>query len=180
MKGTFDNIVKLEYNRSKEDYNKIYLFKGSQGFWRAYEWSCFLMYNFNKELSDDSKLKISITTTSKAHNKMFISCGCKSTSFNKFLPGLTEIVNDEDFKVFEIIVNDYDYEKMDEYFKQFKTEEALKEKQKPCNNQQTSTNVSMFSIVKKIIGYNLYNKTQEELVDFVSSLKKDCATIIVG
>ena len=25
MKASFDNIVKLEYNRTKEDHNKIYL-----------------------------------------------------------------------------------------------------------------------------------------------------------
>ena len=105
MKASFDNIVKIEYNRQKEDYNKIYLFKSNQGFWRAYEWSCFLMRNFNKELTDDDKLKISLTQSNKAHDKMFISCGCKSSSFKKFLPELIEIINDADLKVFEIFDN---------------------------------------------------------------------------
>ena len=180
MKASFDNIVKVEYNRKKEDHNKIYLFKNNQGFWRAYEWSCFLMHNFNKELTDDDKLKISLTQSNKAHDKMFISCGCKSSSFKKFLPELIEIINEGDLKVFEIFDNEYDYSKMDDYFKEFKTEEALKSKQKQISNQQSSNNVSMFSVIKKIMGYNLYNRNQEELTDFVSSLKNDCATIIAG
>lgn len=185
---TNDKICEAEYNRTKNQLNKIYLFNNNSGFWRANEWSCYLLYNCNPKLNVDQRLKLSHKTAKAGMDKSIISCGLKESSFSKFMVDYTESQikeeNIENIKIFEINLSSINSNvTVDNYLdilKDFKNsieiskldKNNILENRNPFNNP-----VSFTSIVKKIIRYSLYNKSEQELVSFIEELKEDSCSL---
>ena len=187
---TNDDICKAEYNRTEKLLNKIYLFKNNGGFWRANEWSCYLLFYSNKELEENQRLKLSHKTAKAGMDKSIISCGLKQSSFDKFIVNAneTESKDPDNVKIFEVELKNYDIEiTVDNYIdilKEFKSFVEISASNKTSNNSfNVSTKipynnpVSFTSIIKKIITYNLYNRETDDLISFIQELKEDSCSL---
>lgn len=179
--ATYNEIADKEYNRSEENFNKIYLYQSGK-FWRAYEWSCILMRNFSKNIEEENKIKICCTPSKAGHDGCFIFCGCQSTSFKKYLPDLTEIYSNEKEKIFEVPISEYDTAKIENYLKEAKQQyKQNKNKNDGLEiHRKGNSTLCLFDIIKSIISYNTYNKTDEEIKEYLIKLKNDCIKLMIG
>jgi len=81
---TNEEILKFEYNRSKENLNTIYLVRDNNDWYKAYEWSAYLLEFYPKSLSDKKLNPTKKYYTGIKQELIWVSL--KNTSFEKFLP----------------------------------------------------------------------------------------------
>ena len=182
---TIKSIIDIENNRIQdEDFYNINLFKEGE-WWSAYELSAFICHFYKNTLNE--KLKINKKHL-KSENIDFIKTGLKETSFEKYLPNFNNNIKYIDEK--HAIINakdfiDYDINK-DNYLKLLND---LKEKLN-INNKETETKIktnniennnkiTLFDIFNDIIKYDINNKTNEELIDFINYLKENINKILL-
>ena len=183
-----DDILKREENRLQNNaLNQIYLYKcdskeGEEPWYRAYEWSAYLLEFFPNNLAE--KLK---PTHYKQKNNDIIQVGLQKNSFAKFLPNIDFSNIDLSKDSILISVNMQIYENVDflqqeSLLHQWKSQIPLKEfkqnQKSHFNGGANSLPMSMSKIISKVIAYQLYGKTEEELFKFIEELKFDCAQII--
>ena len=164
------DILKIESNRQDDEFYLIHLFKDG-GWWSAYELSAFLCHHYKNNLSQ--KLKINKKHL-KSENVDFIKTGLKDISFDKYLPQNHEhivliednhiIINAKDFIPYEI-----NHTNVDAILNN--TKDSLVEKKnltqpKHIINNST-TNITLLSILNDILTYNTDNVTYEEVISFL-------------
>ena len=174
------DIQKLEYSRTKENISTIYLIKDAPNspWYKAYEWSAYILENYNKELNQQNKLK-PIHTQYKDFS--MINVGLQFKSLQKYLPNISidEIQTNNDYLVINLNLN-INQENIESYkniVDNWKSSVPIfqnKQKQNIIYSQPSSFS----NIMRDILSFQEYGKSQEDLVNFIYSLKNKCANLI--
>lgn len=180
--------IEKEHKRTKDILNVIYLFRdGNSPWYSAYEWSAYLLEFYPNGLSDDKRLKVT-RKTQKDLDDSYIKVGFQLPSLKKYLPNIDVTNVEED--IIRIVINLYDdstIENYEEKLKTYKDTLDIKENSNTNNQIKSITNksnniynnpVTFAHIMKEIISYNTYNKTEDDLIEFIYELKNKCASII--
>lgn len=175
------DIQKLEYSRTLENISTIYLIKDgpTSPWYKAYEWSAYLLENYNKELNQQNKLKpIHI----QYKDFTLINVNLQFKSLQKYLPNIAidESQINNDYLTINLNLNINNQENIEKYkdiINNWKNNIPFfqyKQKQNTIYSQPSS-----FShIMKEILSYQEYGKTQDDLLNFIYSLKIKCANLI--
>ena len=172
-----------EKRNSSNLYDVHFYMEGS--FWRAYEWSAYLLEFITNTLPENKRLnplKKQIENT----DKTIINVGFPLTSLNKFCE--QQIIKDKNVDERqniciqitlpnEITLSNYK-EKLNEWKNsiQIKTYNNQNKNQKSTNIYSQPT--TFLSIMKNIMKFNTYGRSQEELIQFIENLKVNCADLI--
>lgn len=186
------DILDKEKRNNTEELYKLYLFKDG-GWWRAYEWSAYLCQIYPNGLNENERLKPTHKITKD--NKDYIFVGLQAKSFDKYLK---HSIEEENFDVtsdyIEIDIKDiFTNLNFDDYLLllngwkmaiQPKEDKSIKRESKveeildvtlPCIK---SNNITMFSIIQQILGYDLSNSSPNDNTIFVRTLKEQVLGII--
>lgn len=171
-------IIELEKRTNIEDLYIIHFYKEGD-WWRAYEWSSYLVTIFPNELDDKHKIKPTRKSLKGTeHGIIFI--GLKLSSFEKYLPGIkVDNIEDEHIKIdvkdyintiFDI--NSY-YNNLITWKNNFKLKEEFKNENIDNNKNEVliTSNNTIFSIISEISSYQIENKTLIENTIFLSNIK---------
>ena len=174
-----NEIINKETNRSESNIDRIYLFKDGNSVWyKAYEWSAYLMEFFPNNLKD--KLK-PIHKYYKNLNGTAINVGIQLKSLDKFLP-VKEIVatneNDIEIKIDpSLYVDAFAIDNFKDKLEKWKNSVPVNEK--PKNTQNIFSNqTSFFKIFKEILKYDTYGKSEENLRSFILNLRNMCSDMV--
>lgn len=177
-------IIDNEINRDEESLDKIYLWKDGNGPWyKAYEWSAYLLEFYPQ--GPEEKLK----ATKKPYNgaiSSFVSVSLQLSSLDKFAPGKIIISQDDKKVVISADVRKYDefYPgiKYTEVLENWKNTLKLKEKITEDTNRPQKNifgnQVTFFTVLKTVLTYDMYGKSEGDLREFVQELKNKCADLI--
>lgn len=179
-----DDILNLENNRTSDTLGIIYLIKdnGNSPWYKAYEFSAYMLEFFNKDLKQENRLK----PTHKEYTKYtLVNVGLQFKSLQKFLPNifLLEEASQNNILQIEININEINNEININNYKDFvsswkSTITISKEKQVEQQKTIYSQPVTFMSIMKSILKFNTYNKTHEETIQFINEIKSQCADLI--
>lgn len=182
----YEKLLLFE-ERKQENLNYIYLIKDSnqQQWYKAYEWSAYLLEFITNTLPENKRLN-PIKKQIENTDKTIINVGFPLTSLNKFCePQIIKNKNiDERQNICiqiilpnEITLSNYK-EKLNEWKNliQVKTFTQNKNNQKSTNIYSQPT--TFLTIMKNIMKFNTYGRSQEELIQFIENLKVNCADLI--
>lgn len=182
----YEKLLLFE-ERKQENLNYIYLIKDSnqQQWYKAYEWSAYLLEFITNTLPENKRLnplKKQIENT----DKTIINVGFPLTSLNKFCE--QQIIKDKNIDERqniciqitlpnEITLSNYK-EKLNEWKNsiQIKTYNNQNKNQKSTNIYSQPT--TFLSIMKNLMKFNTYGRSQDELIQFIENLKSSCADLI--
>lgn len=178
--------IKIENNRTKETLGKIYFYKdGNSPWYRAYELSAYYASHFNNGLGEADKLHAN-RKSSRQDADGIMQVGLQLKSFKKYFPNIEVDNMKEDAFYIDVNPDDYKDITLDNYKEkclEWKSQFELKgnsKKSKDNNITKTiySSPASFSSIMKEIIRYNTHNRTENELLQFIGTLKEMCADLI--
>lgn len=176
----------LEINRKKEDLYLIHFYLNGD-WWRAYEWSAYLVSLLQKDFEKENSLKVNRKICNGIDNGITF-VGLKLSSFDKYFPN----VKDKKTQDSEIIIDckdlideTIDYESYKEVLNNWKnTIQFAKEKIKDANDEKQiknekindnlnnkDKNSSLNDILNKIANYDIINHTLLENTVFINEIK---------
>lgn len=174
-------ILDIEKNRDN-DLNVIHLFRCGI-FYRAYNWSAWLMNSF---LCDKNPLSV-LCRKYKSTDEEFVFVGFPIKSFDKFIPNYVEVIyigdNQIDVKVeLAFDTNDSLHQHMcdmfDDWKSNFKLPVVKPKHNKQLINNTSETSINITSIMAQILSYPLEAKTPIENIEFISKLKTQLTALI--
>lgn len=183
-------ILDIEKDRNEQDkWNIIHLFKEG-GFYRAYNWSAWLIVTFSynddarKETKDRKPLAVS-RKKMKSTETDFVFVGFPLKSLDKFVPsniGFTPITDTQIDVTIDLSYNDdVTYESLEEEYETWKDSIKMsEEKQKyeeTVSDSVTITPRSISSIMSQVLFYPLESRTPIENMEFISMLKSQLASL---
>ena len=174
---TIKSIIDIENSRKDDEYFLIHLFKEGK-WWSGYELSAFLCHYYKNQLKD--KLKINKKHL-KSENIDFIKIGLMQMSFDKYLPNNhehMEIIDDNhiiiDAKNFiDLDINKDNYKTLIEDLKSKITVVDNKYKNDNNSSQNYLNNVTILTIFNDILNFNVNDKSNDEINNFILKLKND-------
>lgn len=171
--------------RKQENLDMIYLFKDSNNsqWYKAYEWSAYLLEFITNNLEENNRLK-PIKKQLINSNKTIINVGIPITSLEKFCdPSLIidKQTNANQHIAIKIKLSNITFENYKQKLNDWKDLIPIKTYQN--SNQNKSTNIyshpiTFLSIMKEIMKFNPYNRSEDEMLQFISDLKSKCADLI--
>lgn len=175
--------INIENNRDEKTIGKIFFYRdGNSPWYRAYELSAYYAVNYNNGLSDNEKLNAHKKTSKLCENGI-MQIGLQLTSFKKYFPDVevSNITEDSftiDFGMDGVTTDNYrsilsNWKKSFEYAKSSK-----KQKDKTVSKTIFNSPVSFSMIMKEIIRYDTNNRTEDDLRQFICTLKDMCAELI--
>lgn len=177
-----DDIIKKERERNKDNIDKIYLFRdGNSAWYKAYEWSAYLMEFFPNGLKD--KLK-PVHKYYKGLNGTAINVGLQLKSLDKFVPFKTIVNTNETMMEIEIDLSSYgDKLTGDNFVEKLENWKKSVEISNKSDNTKKSQNIfsnqiSFFKIFKEVLNYDTYGKSEDDLRNFILELRRMCADMI--
>lgn len=178
--------LKIENGRTEETLGKIYFYKdGNSPWYRAYELSAYYASHFDNGLKETEKLHAQ-RKPSKVSEEGIMQVGLQLNSFKKYFPNIDVSNMTESAFCIDISLDKYkditlsNYkDKCLEWKNQFDVKKSDK-KQKDNNVSKTiySSPTSFSMIMKEIVRYNTNNRTENELIQFIYTLKEMCAELI--
>ena len=170
---SIEEIEKLENTRTPQNLNIVYLIKDNENspWYKAYELSAYYLEFYNKHIADN--------------NIKLVNVGLQFKSLQKFLPDIQ--INEENSSnlILQIILptipNDLNLINYNEIVQNWKNTIPVKQDNQQQNKKQTtiySQPTTFSSIMKDIISFSLYNRSEIELVQFIEKLKNKCADLI--
>lgn len=178
-------ILNLEKDRN-ENLNIIHLHKEG-GFYRAYEWSAFLVvcFCYTDEVRNSTQERKPLSVSRKrvkGGDETFTFIGFPLKSIDKFIPA-HDSFNPVDNSIIDIsvILPDISCDDLAEMFNGWKESiQITEEKQKHINNEEVSlvSHRSITSIMSQVLSYPLESKTPIENMMFISTLKRQLSEII--
>ena len=179
----------LEYEkRNEENKYEVHMFLEGN-WWRAYEVSAYLITHTID--SKDNSTTLKPTKKQLSDNTQYVMVGLQLSSFGKYLPSIDidkAISKIDDKHIVFNIENVYvknDNENISDDFINWKNGIQLKEKSKDENikidkgNNSVASSLSLFSIAKKILEYQLHEKSPNENMKFIGDLKQNILKIIL-
>lgn len=174
-------ILELENNRDSSTLGKIYFYKeGNSPWYRAYELSAYFASFYDNGLDDKKRLH-AVKKCNKSSEDGIISVGLQLPSFKKYFPDVNVDDMSGDRFSLDISIDSYDginasnyKEKVSEWKSGFSTNQ----KKEHSSKNIYSSPVSFTAIMKEIIRCDTYNKSENELRDFICTLKEMCANLI--
>jgi len=191
---TAKEILNLEGNlesRVAESKNIIYLIRDSDSspWYKAYCWSAYLMEFYPNNLEDAKKLKPIKRQIKSEDSAILVHVGLQLPSLSKYLPDVKADTSTPN--LIRLIVDPTLYNdniiSLNNYNKWIETIPLKEDDNKSKNNKNSSkpnpnspfTKLTTFtSIVKDIFRFDTYNKSQEDLLEFVRYLKEECIKLI--
>lgn len=181
----YERILQFE-ERKPETLNMIYLFRDSNNsqWYKAYEWSAYLLEFITNNLPEKNRLK-PIKKQIKDSDKTIINVGLPITSLDKFCE--TKIIIDKQPDASQNIAikihlpNDIIFEIYKQKLNEWKNSIQIKEQNTTKQNKSTniySQPTTFLTIMKEIMKFNTYNRSEEEMVEFINNLKSKCADLI--
>lgn len=185
------DIQQLE-KRTPETLNNIYLIRDSVNspWFKAYEFSAYLLEFYPSGLDENSRLK---ATHKKYGNSTMINVGLQIKSLKKYLPDIEltaeNVKADEhnNFLILQVNLGNYDNINIDNYsttLNEWKSavditqHKSNKDDNKPASSTVYSQPYTFASIMKNILTYRTDNKSLDELLEYIHTLKEYCANII--
>lgn len=175
-------ILDIEKNRDN-DLNVIHLFRCGM-FYRAYNWSAWLMNSF---LCDKNPLSV-LCRKYKSTDEEFVFIGFPIKSFDKFIPNHVEVIyigdNQIDVKVeltFETndsLRQQHMCDMFNDWKSNFKLPVAKSKCDKHLNKKTSEASINVASIMTQILSYPLEAKTPIENIEFISKLKTQLTALI--
>ncbi|WQJ53257.1 MAG: hypothetical protein [Wendovervirus sonii] len=179
---TNEEILKLENNRTQENVNMIYLIKDNNNWYKAYEWSAFLL-EFYPDSTAGKLLKPNKRHFSTIDTDL-IYVSLQLPSLEKYAAGATYNKDIKDDLV-PIIVDISKYKNLinanaKEVFNNWKNSIEIKETIKKLNTEPRPERKVFKSseIEQKILSFQYYNLEKDDLINFIIELKNMCATRI--
>lgn len=180
----YERILQFE-ERKQENLDMIYLFKDSNNsqWYKAYEWSAYLLEFITNNLEENNRLK-PIKKQLINSNKTIINVGIPITSLEKFCdPSLIidKQIDASQHIAIKIKLSNITFENYKQKLNDWKILIPIKTYQN--SNQNKSTNIyshpiTFLSIMKEIMKFNPYNRSEDEMLQFISDLKCKCADLI--
>ena len=182
---SIEEIEKLENTRTPQNLNVVYLIKDNENspWYKAYELSAYYLEFYNKNIADNERLKVQ---HKQYNNIKLVNVGLQFKSLQKFLPDIQ--INEENSNnlILQIILptvpNDLNLINYNEIVQNWKNTIPVKQELQQTQNKKQQTIYSQpttfSSIMKDIISFSLYNKSEIELVQFIEKLKNKCADLI--
>lgn len=162
------DILKLENGVMR---NRKYAFLIREGeWWRAYEWSAYLIYNLIQ--SEPDKLK-PIRKSCDLTEDGLIMVGFKNSSVEKYLDGL-KIYLDYDEEVSTIpscSSREYTEQQACKILSQWKSKYEIRNPHEQKNELKNAKSYSIDEIIKEILNFNVERSTLIEDVAFLSEIK---------
>ena len=196
-----EDLIKLENNRkSKDDYNKVHLIKEGT-FYRAHDWSAWLLSNFPIGAAIDKPLNVTATKIQSQNGYIDAWIGFPESSLERYIPN-TEITNFEAINDSQI---DFCLSRLSEEYLNMKANEIRKQvdewksnfpiseskKKSKCNpssslsnNSELNLNISspnkfgIVDIFKKIISFSPESNSPQEAWNFLSNIKKEAINLL--
>lgn len=175
------DIHKVEHSRQKPQMNEMHFYDSGAGWWRAYEWSGWLAHFYPNGLAPEKRLTPSHRPLKEDANGI-ISVALQLEQMAKFLPGVEPEMVAEGHVV--VHVDGEQFKELatkpaDELLQQWKSAVPVKQKEKPQKQSTVYARPSSFTaIMKRIIGYQLEQRTTEDNILFIRELKQMCADLI--
>lgn len=186
----------MEIERQRQDpqsWNIIHLFKEG-GFYRAYEWSAWLVVviAYNDEVRKQHEDRKPLTVTRKPvrdTGDTFCFVGFPLKSGEKFIPERTSFVPVSDSQIDIGITlpqptdgSEITYERLSEAFEKWKADIPLNVKVDKDERQQRGQNTqsvrSLTGIMTQVLAWPLEMKTPMENTQFISDLKQQLAALL--
>ena len=96
----YSDIFQLETRQTIEDLYKIHFYQEGD-WWRAYEWSSYLVLQFPNNLEDKNKLKPTHKQC-KENNDGIIFVGLRTSSFDKYLPNMKCVISEDKHMIIDV------------------------------------------------------------------------------
>lgn len=176
----------LEINRKKDDLYLIHFYLNGD-WWRAYEWSAYLVSLLQKDFEKENSLKVNRKICNGIDNGITF-VGLKLSSFDKYFPNVkdkktqdSEIIIDckdlidetIDYESYHEILNNWkntiSFAK--EKIKDAKDEKQIKNEKINDNLNNKDKNSSLNAILNKIANYDIINHTLLENTVFINEIK---------
>ena len=183
-------ILEIEKDRNENDkWNVIHLFKEG-GFYRAYNWSAWLIVTFSynddvrKETKDRKPLAVSRKKLKNSADD-FVFVGFPLKSLDKFVPnniGFNPITDTQIDVTVDLSYGDdttYDdlYEEYETWKDSVKMSEDKQKHEKVISDNVTIAPHSISSVMAQVLSYPLESKTPIENMEFISLLKSQLASL---
>lgn len=189
-----EEVFVVEADRKEADaWNKIHLFKMGD-FWRAYEWSAWLIavitYNENVRQATKDRKPIHVTRMKRTDiDGTYCFVGFPVKSVEKYIPERENFENVSDKHVTITISlpqpNDgttLSFERMNEAFEKWKDGIELTERNKKDSKATVTTSQPQQpmggGILSQIMAYPLSERTAIENIQFIQSLKQQLSAIL--
>jgi len=178
----------LQYEeRNIQNLNIIYLFKDNNEksqWYKAYEWSAYMLEFITNNLEEKYRLK-PIKKQIKNSIETIINVSFPITSLEKFCNSnfIAEKTVDANQNMY-IKINlpfDINLENYKQKLNEWKNIIQIKTSQNSKNNKNVNIYnqpITFLGIMKDIVGFNIYKRTEEELIEFINDLKVKCADLI--
>lgn len=188
-----NDIANIENDRqAKEKLNIIHMYNSGGGWWKAYEWSAWLIKTFSyteevrAKTKDKRKLQVQLIDD-KENGGKFYAVGFMTDSLDKFIPNRQNYEmreNNELFMTIELPKNsdntEMTYEQMKKEFEEWKkTVPAKANETKNTERVQTlQTPVRLTDIMTEILRWQIEQKTPMENIQFISDIKAKLTLLI--
>ena len=186
----YKRIIDFE-ERNLNNLNVIYLFKDNNKensqWYKAYEWSAYLLEFITNNLDENNRLK-PIKKQIKDSDKTIINIGIPITSLEKYCNSkfIIDKISDanQNIQIAINILNNINIENYKQKLNEWKNSVQIKNYQnKNLKNENNNVNIynkpiTFLSIMKDIVKFNTYNRKEEDLVEFINDLKIKCADLI--
>ena len=183
------DILDIEKDRTDNNkWNIIHLFKEG-GFYRAYEWSAWLIVTFSytddvrKESKDRKPLAVSRKKINKSDND-FTFVGFPLKSLEKFIPNSLNFTPITDTQI-DIAINipvDNDFDTLSNMFEEWKNNIKIQDTKKKHEKEVSDDIIikphTITYIMSQVLSYPLEQKTPIENMEFISLLKQQLAAIL--
>lgn len=182
---TTNELIESEVRTSNEDLFKINLHL-IDGWWRAYEWSAYLLYFYPNGLKGCERLKCTRKKVAKTENGIVFN-GLKLSSFPKYIPDYNINENDSlngEEKIVIKVEGKYEnitFETYKHIFNEWKNSIEYKDTSMKCSAQDKSHTINgntIFAIAQQILAYPIEDRTPMQNTNFISELKQNLSKII--
>lgn len=163
----------IEYETSQDRDKTVARLYLENGWYRAYEWSAYLIHNYPNNLEDDKRLRPTHRYVKECDDSI-ISVGLKLNMINKFLPNAQYKIEDEYIDVtIKLSINENSSNDLLSKWK-----ESVKIQTPQTIGKVYSKPFSMTDILKEILGYRMEHTTADEDRTFLYGLKEKCYSLI--
>ena len=189
--ASLKDIFSIEEERHEPDtWNKIHLFKIGD-FWRAYEWSAWLIavfcYTEEVRMATENRHVLQVSRLPRTDvDDTYCQVGFPVRSLEKFVPTRDNFESVDNKHVIVTITlpqlsdGDNTVEVMTEAFRRWKESIAMKQQKEKKERPAADAGSDMPSggILSQIMAYPISERTAIENIQFIQSLKQQLATIL--
>ena len=174
-------ILSIEKERSDASTQQIvHLFKEG-GFYRAYNWSAWILVMMLRAKEHDEKKQLCVSRkTIKSSGDDFVFVGFPLKSINKFIPQDVQFTPVNDSQIDMVIdPTSFDTELSIDAFEEWKKSFPISEKkEKPTDTAASQPRQGLTALMSEVLKYPLESRTPLQNTEFISYLKQQLASLL--